>query len=94
MSEYYIKAVDPGGLTEQTQMLRVNISSFKGRADVELTAEYDGEIIGKTRFNLNIGENIIELFIKELTEPRKIIFKLFHKGTQKYYHEADIGPHV
>jgi len=75
-------------------MLRVNISSFKGRADVEITAEYDGEIIGRNRFNLNIGENITELFIKDsvISAPRKIIFKLFHKGSQKYYHEADIFP--
>jgi uncharacterized protein YggU (UPF0235/DUF167 family) len=44
---------------------------------------------------LNIRENIIEIFIKALPESgaaRRVIFKLFYKGFQAGYYEADIPP--
>ena len=95
MSEFYIKSIEPGELIKENEkaperLIRVNISSFKGRSNVELIAEHDGAVIGETRFNLNIRENMIDIFIRESAGPRKIIFKLFYKGFNAGYYEADI----
>jgi len=97
MSEFYIKSIEPSIFVKRgekglEQMIRINISSFKGRSNVELIAEYNGVVIGETRFNLNIRENIIEIFVEESSVPRTIVFKLFYKGFQAGYHEADILP--
>ena len=97
MSEFYIKSINPSIFTRRganglEQMVQVTISSFKGRSNVELTADYDGAVIGKERINLNIGDNIIDFFIEESPVPRKIIFTLFYKGFQAGYHEADVPP--
>jgi len=93
MSEFYIKSIEPGELInekEPARLVRVNISSFKGRSNVEMIAEHDGAVIGETRFNLNIRENLIDIFIRESAEPRTVIFKLFYKGFNAGYYEAKI----
>ena len=92
MSEFYIKSAEfvKTGVLEQT--VRVTVSSFKGRSDVELAAEYDGAVIGGKKINLAIGENITDLLIAKPDEARKIILKLYYRGFATNYYEADISP--
>ena len=87
MSEFYIKSAEPAG----GDMLRVNISSFKGRSDVELIAEHGGEIIGSTKVNLSIGENIAELALGG-PAPHKISLKLYYRGFATNYFELELPP--
>ena len=93
MSEFYVKSVELSTSAESVeQILCVVISSFKGRSGVELTAEHEGEIIASERINLSIGENRVDLFIKESPVQRKIMLKLSYRGFPAGSYEADISP--
>ena len=97
MSEFYIKSANPSIQTKNDnekpeQAIQVNISSFKYRSNLGLTAEHDGKIIGSVKFNITTGDNIIDLPIEYSAEPRKISVKLIYRQSPAHSIEVDITP--
>ena len=92
MSEFYIKALK-ARVTELEQTILVTVSSFKSRAGMVVTAEYDGVVIASETFNLSIGETTARLSIEELPDPRKILVKLIYRDFVADRHEIELSPY-
>jgi hypothetical protein len=63
-------------------MIRVTVSSSANINGAEITAECNGEIIGRQKYDLLAGENMLEFFISELLETRRVLFKLFSENLE------------
>ena len=96
MAECKINSIKPSiclrkGTAGLEQLLRITVSS-SANITAELTAECDGVIIGRKKYDLLNDVNELEFFIKELPEIRKVLVKLSCGESQTEILEIDIAP--